>query len=60
MGLFSGYKCDHCGAQVTYYGVCGKRQSEKVDKALLKMRARAAGWHVGINTYCPQCKHEVR
>ena len=60
MGLFSGYECDLCGATVTYYGAINKNLDIKINRKMLIVRARAAGWQIGNRVYCPHCKYEVR
>lgn len=55
--IFSGYKCDKCGATVTVYPKQGEQMNTKSD--LLKF-ARLTGWQMGKRVLCPRCKYEIR
>lgn len=56
MGLFSGYECDKCGTTVTYYGNIKTNGDIRMNRKMLTIRARAAGWQIGNRALCPRCK----
>ncbi len=52
MAFFTGIRCDDCGDEAAWIGVCNKKY--------IIMWARKNGWTVGKKCLCPQCKKRVK